>query len=116
MQHPTHPNSYDHIRTWTDPDGNGFRLELWDTYQTDRGKSRLAYQFFHNDALVFEGDDFCASPMHSVDGDETARSLLGFLSLQPGDTDPEYFDSYTPDQLEWARAHGETLSLYTEDV
>lgn len=41
--------------------------------------------------------------------------MLTFLSLRPGDTDRDYFDRYTPEQLDWARAHGEELSwLATE--
>src|SRR5262245_1725786 len=107
----------DHLRTWTDPHGYGFRLELFDTYQTDRfGKSVLAYQFFHGDKLVFEGADFCSSPMHAIDSDETVGGLLAFLSLRPGDTDPEYFESYSPDQLDWCKRWVETLSLYVEDL
>lgn len=37
------------------------------------------------------------------------RPLLGFLTLRPGDTDREYFDKYTPAQLEYANQHAETL-------
>ena len=83
----------DHIRTWMD---GGFRLELHDTYCTDAlGKCRLAYELYHRDQLVFEGDDFCCSPLHAIDSDESVAALLGFLSLRPGDTDSEYFDGYT---------------------
>lgn len=101
------------IKTWTDPDGQGFVLQIFDTRSTDHlGKSRLAYRFLHNDKLIFEGDDFCASPMNSIDGLQTVAALLSFLSLQDGDTDEEYFDSYTPEQIEWRDAYAEDLSLY----
>jgi hypothetical protein len=104
----------DHIRTWQQ---DGFRLELFDTYQTDRyGKSVLAYDFYHHDELIFEGADYHVSPMHAIDGDESVSSLLAFLSLKPGDTDPEYFESYTPRQLEWCKAHGEELNLIVFDM
>ncbi len=106
---------YDHLLTWRSDGAEGFRLELYDTCQTAWGKSRLAYQFFHGEEQIFEGDDFGASPLHSIDGPETVKGLLTFLSLKPGDTDEEYFDSYTPRQLEWCQAHGETLSLYADD-
>lgn len=110
-------DSFDHLRTWTDPDGYGFRLELFDTFQTDRyGKSVLAYQFFHMGRLVFEGDDYGCSPLHAIDSDACVAGLLAFLSLKPGDTDSEYFESYTPEQLAWAREWGEILSLYVEDL
>jgi hypothetical protein len=110
-------DSYDLIRTWEDPDGHGFKLELFDTYQTDGyGKAVLGYRFYHGEALVFEGDDFHASPMHSIDGDETVGGLLSFPSLKPGDTDDEYFASYTEGQLAFANEWGETLGLYVEEL
>lgn len=98
---------YDHIRTWQE---GSFRLELWDTFQTGYGgKSRLAYEFFHDGQLIFAGDEFCASPLHSIDGDETVAALLHFLALRPGDTDKEYFDDYTEEQMTFALHHGEEL-------
>src|SRR4051812_18312216 len=104
---------FEHIRTWQE---GPFRLELYDTYQTDYGKSRLAYQFFHDGQLVFEGKDFCASPMHAIDGDETVAGLLTFLSLRPGDADPEYFDDYTPEQMNFAQQEGEQLSYLVMEM
>jgi hypothetical protein len=65
--------------------------------------------------VIFKGESFGASPLYPIDSEETVRTLLGFLSLRPGDTDPDYFDGYTPDQLAFAQRHGEALSLYTLD-
>lgn len=104
------------IRTWKHEsefiDGEPFELRL---YETDRYDSRthrwyLGYELFHGGEMVFDGEDFSLSPMHRVDSDEAVASLLAFLSLQPGDTDDEYFESYSPKQLEWAKAYGEELS------
>lgn len=94
-----------------------FTLNTWDTGRRDEhGKSILSYQFQDGKGnLLFEGDDFHCSPMHAIDSDECVRSLLGFLVLRPGDTDLEYFDNYTPEQLDFANEHGETLSMYTLD-
>jgi len=109
--------SYDHLSTWRS-DADGFRLELFDTYQVRRGKSVLAYQFFHNDVLVFEGDEYGCAPSHAVGGDLSIASLLFFLSLKPGDTDSEYFErhEYTREQLEWAKSHGEELGLLADEL
>ena len=60
------------------------------------GKSVLAYRFFHRGRLLFAGADFHCSPLHAVDADATVAGVLAFLSLKPGDTDPEYFEGYTP--------------------
>jgi len=104
----------DHVRTWT---AEEFRLDLWDTGRTRDGKSVLHYALFdgtqpYGKGIVFEGEDFCASPMHAIDSDATVAALLSFLSLQTGDTDAEYFDTYTPAQLAWRDRRAEGLSLY----
>jgi hypothetical protein len=92
----------EHIRTWEQA---GFRLELFDTYRTDRyGKSVLGYEFYDNGALIFEGEDFHTSPLYCIDGDETVAGLLAFLSLRPGDTDREWFEGYTPEQRAWVES------------
>ena len=93
-----------------------FSLYLYDTFTRDGyGKSILAYQFFEKDKKIFEGDDFCCSPLHAIDSDETFKALLGFLTLRPGDTDEEYFDDYTERQMEFANEHAEVLSIYAMD-
>jgi hypothetical protein len=101
--------------------GRIFRLRLWDTNTYDHlGKSRLAYRFEQTSprdtgetvAVLFEGADFCASPCHAVDADETVRALLGFLTLRPGDTDADYFANYTDAQRSFCDTDAEWLSVY----
>lgn len=65
--------------------------------------------------VIFEGDDFRPSPMHSVDGDDAVTALMFFLTLRPGDTDAEYFENYTTEQLDFACEHGESLQFYVEE-
>jgi hypothetical protein len=76
----------------------------------------LAYRFFHRGHLIFAGAALHDSPLHAVDADAIVAGVLAFLSLKPGDTDPEYFEGYTPEQLAFARAEGENLSLYVEEL
>jgi hypothetical protein len=101
------------IRTW---EAEGFKLELYDTNDVRRGKSRLAYRLHDGNELIFEGDDFGCSPLHATDSDATVASLLNFLSLRPGDTDREYFESYSERQMEWCRARGELLGMLAHDL
>lgn len=79
------------------------------------GHERIGYELRQREngisKLIFSGDDFRPSPMHSVDGDDAVAALMNFLTLRPGDTDSEYFESYTAEQMEFAQAHGETLSF-----
>lgn len=94
----------------------GHELKLYDTGRIDcRGQSKLAYSFRPIDGeVLFEGDDFAGSPLHADDSDETLRSLVGFLTLRPGDTDREYFADYTPEQLALCRSGAEYLSLWAD--
>jgi len=102
------------IHTWQ---SGACTLELFDTGRSDwRGQSRLAYTFRDNGAVIFQGEDFAGSPLHADDSDHTISALLGFLALSPGDTDREYFENYTPEQLDWARQHGEELSLLAHEL
>ncbi len=98
----------------------GYVLVLWDTHRTDScGKSIIGYAFYEpsgNGKLLptplFEGEDFAASPMNAIDSDDTVRGLLGFLTLRPGDTDREYFESYTPEQMAFAEGPAEELQMF----
>lgn len=42
-----------------------------------------------------------------VDSDDCLRGILGFLTLRPGDTDLEYFEHYTEEQLGYLAEVGE---------
>lgn len=87
------------IKVWAK---DGFRLTLYDLNRRDElGKWVLGYRFTDKGKLIFEGEDFACAPSDAVDSLATVYGLLTFLSLRSGDTDKEYFDSYTPAQLEW---------------
>ena len=92
-----------------------FSLTLYDTFQSRDGKRKLAYEFRQDQELIFHGDDFYCSPLHAIDSQECANSLLGFLSLRPGDTDDEYFDNYSERQMDFALEHGESLAIFCYD-
>lgn len=91
------------------------RLVMWDTYRMDnRGCTYVGYRLYDGEGkIVFEGEDYSPGPMHGIDSDESVAGLLGFLSCRPGDTDDEYFQDYTPAQLDYADTYGEDLSMYS---
>lgn len=105
----------DILREW---ESDGFRLTMWDTHRRDRrGQTRIGYELYDGPQLVFSGEDFSGSPMHADDADATVAGLLCFLSLRPGDTDREYFDDYTPEQLEWCQSgRAEFLSCLASEL
>ena len=93
----------------------GYRLFTWDTYRTDRyGKSVLGYAFYEpgKDMPLFSGEDFHCAPGFPIDSDKALRSLLGFLTLKPGDTDPEFFADYTEEQRAFCERDAEQLQQW----
>lgn len=117
MKH--HGLTRDHVRTvrlqpYRRGCGPRFQLSIFDTGKFDsRGCSVLAYALKQHEggraSVLFEGSDFRPSPLHADDSDATVAALLGFLTLRPGDTDREYFEDYTPAQLEFCAQHAEAL-------
>jgi hypothetical protein len=110
------------LRPYLKGAGPVFTLETFATARSDwRGQTKIAYRLLQRDPgsrrprIIFEGSDFSGSPMHADDSDATIASLLGFLTLRPGDTDRDYFEAYTPEQLEFCEQHAETLSAYVGD-
>jgi hypothetical protein len=87
----------------------GYRLAMREHYNAIGGRI-LKHWHARPEVTLFEGEDFRPSPMHSVDGDETVKALMCFLTLRPGDTDPDYFDSYTEVQKDYCSQHAESLS------
>lgn len=95
-----------------------WQLRTWDTNKRDwRGQTQIGYEFINPDGVVlFTGEDFAGSPMDADDADETLRALLTFLTLKPGDTDREYFDSYNEAQRDFAESYEcEAMQLWAMD-
>lgn len=96
---------------------NGTTLRVFDMEKT-RGTNHhcLGYQFKVGRKIIFEGTDFGCPFQIGIDSLEAAYSILGFLTLKPGDTDKEYFEEYTKEQMEWAKSSKcEYLSLLVSD-
>jgi hypothetical protein len=86
-----------------------FTLTLFDIGSSER----IGHEFKQHDRrtqTIFEGHDFRPSPLHAWDSDDTIAAIMGFLTLRLGDTDREYFDSYTAEQIEFRDTHAETLA------
>jgi hypothetical protein len=105
-----------HLRPYLPGMGPTFTLRTFDTGRTDaRGCTNVAYVLSMREGrrktVIFDGADFCASPLHADDSDRAVAALLSFLTLRPGDTDAEYFDNYTDVQRAFCDAHAETLAM-----
>lgn len=91
-----------------------FTLRMaWTGHCDSAGRCCIAYRLTSQRRVIFEGDDYAAH-LHSDESLETddtlVEGLMGFLTLRPGDTDAEYFEKYTPEQLAFAAEHAESLS------
>jgi ribosomal protein L37AE/L43A len=86
---------------------NKYYLFLWDTYQRREGSwhTYLGYRFVDPKGyILFQGTDYGCPTSISVDSDDAVLELLKWLIIKPGDTDDNYFDNYTPQQLEFANS------------
>lgn len=99
------------LRPYRKGHGPVFSLTTWDTGRRDgRGSTYQRYRLSMGGAVIFEGSDFSPSPCWASDSDQAIGSLLGFLTLRPGDTDSDYFKGYTPAQLDFCAQHAEALA------
>lgn len=91
-----------------------FTLSVFDSARASSGpQTPLAYRLTQTGKRqpIFDGDDFGCSPCHAIDSDDMVRSLMGFLTLRPGDTDADYFAAYTPEQIAFCDHHAEALAM-----
>lgn len=115
-KHEDHRGVYTDAEPLRDINLEGYRLRIWERPGTTMGKTRLAYCFADSlGETVFQGEDFGASPMHAIDSDATVRALLTFITLQPGDTDLEYFAGYTERQWAFVESDCDSLSVYASE-
>lgn len=61
--------------------------------------------------IFARGDTWCGVPGGTTtDGKDARELVMTTVAMKPGDTDADYFASYTPEQLEWAERYGEHIS------
>jgi hypothetical protein len=89
-------------------------ITAWDGDHTDpqTGHRRIDAELQQGGKIVFaRGATYCAVARGTKLDKTDARELVGSLfAMKPGDTDEEYFEPYTAEQLAWASANGEELS------
>lgn len=103
------------FRTYRRGYGPSFTLTTFYTGRRDElGKSVLRYRLTMREGkrtkTLFCGEDYHVSPLDPIDSDAACAGLLWFLTLRPGDTDPEYFENYTDAQLAFANKFAEALA------
>jgi hypothetical protein len=90
-------------------------LEVWPHSRTGEGRLRWLYRLSRRNRTIFTAIDI-SSPTGVVLSTDalisSATMVLSYLTLRPGDTDAEYFDTYTRAQLAWRDRFAEELALY----
>jgi len=96
------------------------RLHTWEVgTRFGTGQEHIGYAFYPAGASepLFVGEDYGCAPSDAIDSDSCLLGIISFLCLKPGDTDSEYFEAYTPAQLDWASSYAaETLSILPYDA
>jgi hypothetical protein len=103
----------DRILRYVDVDG--YKLLTWDVNQRyGTGQSKVGYAFFTPEGkILFSGEDIGIAPSDPIDSDAALRAVLGWLTLKPGDTDSEFFERYTPEQMAFAEGPAEELQMWS---
>jgi hypothetical protein len=77
------------------------------------GGYRIDVEVRMNGKIIFPiGATYCSTPAcggMSVDGVHAKDLVMSLVAMKLGDTDDEYFASYTSEQLAWAERYGEEL-------
>lgn len=81
-----------------------FHADSMHLYMYYQGGPLVAYEFLIGDHTLFKRNDYRPSPLHNVDSIESVVNLLGFLTVQPGGVEEDYFHDYTQEQMDWAES------------
>ena len=99
------------------PVGKTVYLMALHYYENKGDRRKVGYTFGRENApAIFSGLQYSPSPLYSPEGYDSAIGLLGFLTLKKGDTDEDYFDDYTPEQLAFSQSMDcEELAVLVSD-
>ncbi len=98
-------------------DGN-VMIKAYDGGNSRYGGWRIDVEVKHKGKVIFPlGALYCGTPPAggmSIDGLAAKELVMWLVGMKPGDTDKEYFESYTTHQIEWAQRFGEEISCERE--
>lgn len=90
-------------------------ITAWDGGFQAPNHTRIDCELKQAGKVIFaRGDTYCATP-GCIDDNAAKELVTSLFAMRPGETDAEYFDSYTLEQREWAEDNGELLSLLGSD-
>jgi hypothetical protein len=99
-------------------DGSRLTIDAYDTGVMDnRGTTRITIRAVHHigkDRRVIwrPGETWChPGPGDCDDSDKAKELVTSLVTIRPGDTDADYFEGYSPEQLEFCERYGEVLQM-----
>lgn len=93
-------------------------IHAWDGgVQHPYGHNRLDVELRMGGKVIFpRGVTWCAVNSYtSIDGIDAKELVMSLFAMKPGDTDSEYFEKYSPEQLEFAETYGEDIDYVKHD-
>jgi hypothetical protein len=89
-------------------------IHAWEGGFQQPNHTRIDCELRQNGKVIFaRGDTYCGTP-GCVD-DNAAKELVSSLfAMTPRDTDREFFEGYSQDQIDWAYANGEELGFLSQ--
>jgi hypothetical protein len=98
-----------------------FELLMWETGQRRGDTEFIAFKLLHEGAEVLNSNAVGLPGWHprlgyAIDSDRMVRSVIDWCAVKPGDTDIDYFEKYTEEQIEWVQSHSDELSFWGESA
>lgn len=92
----------------------GVSVTVYEAGLDNRGAVKYRTQVKVGGKVLFPADGplhGSFSPMWTADGDEAKGHILFHLATKPGDTDDDFFNGYTPEQLAFVEANGDEMHM-----
>lgn len=108
LYRPEHDKRLITITAFDGPITNEFG---WTSGWDSAGRVKLTVEVKHGSEVIFPAGQLHCALHGSSDGIAAKELAMSLVAMKPSDTDADYFEGYTPDQLAWATGHGEALDM-----
>lgn len=94
-------------------DGSWFAIRAYEGPWQSPNHTRLFCELRTKAGVLFPRSDFYVGipSGECIDSRSAKRGVMSLFCIRPSDTDSEFFEGYTDEQLSWVVANGEELSM-----
>lgn len=82
----------------------------WDS----AGRVKLNVEVRQGGKVIFPRSQLYCALHGPSDGNAAKELVMSLVSMKPGDTDPDFFDDYTEEQIAWVNRYGDYISIERE--